>query len=191
MPHAAPIPPRASGERGCSFGLHQGQQALQAFQRLAHGCPATFVCSGRRRRRKRGPEQIDPIAQQLQCSTCTFPHPGIKELGGRRLPPKASFRDGATGGVVGAHAQERRLLGLLRHSMRKVRGSTSHTLRGNISGRRDEPRTSNGSERETHAVSLGETRPSASRCEGGSVDVHVCTVETLMPGTVMVPGHLV
>ena len=25
----------------------------------------------------------------------------------------------------------------------------------------------------------------------GSVDVHVCTVETLMPGTVMVPGHLV
>ena len=25
----------------------------------------------------------------------------------------------------------------------------------------------------------------------GSVDVHSCTVETLMPGTVMVPGHLV
>ena len=25
----------------------------------------------------------------------------------------------------------------------------------------------------------------------GGVDVHLCTVETLMPGTVMVPDHLV
>ena len=134
---------------------------------------------------------MDPIAQQQQCPTCTCPHPGIKELGGRRFPPGGPFREGATRGVVGAKAPERKLLGLLRHSMRKVRGSTSHALRGNLSGRRDEPRTSNGAERETHSVSLGKTRPSASRCEGGSVDVHLCTVETLMPGTVMVPGHLV